>query len=296
MELNDFINNCSYGYDIKKGELSELTLDPFQYKFFNHINENKFSLVKKPRQTYVSTMLATYVVWQLLYGTGTGYQGSRVLLYTTTKMVLAKSFLRKVKDILRHSCDTIGYRYQDIVDDEWTDRINMVNGNKFMVRAYTERAIKGIMVDDLIIDEAAHIPNLQSLFSALVPMISSGEDSRMIIASTPNGMNMFFDLHSAAIKGENAFAIFNIKWSDVTSRDENWLKDMKRLMNNDNMFRQEIYAEFINAVTYMKLKRKDRLVQARIPNNVFDKLNKRLLELDMSQSDYLRLLLEMDLG
>lgn len=296
MTLADFSKKYHHGYNPVTGEYETFKLDPFQERFFQHINDNRLSLIKKPRQTFVSSMLATYVVWQLLHGTGTGYQGKRVILYASNKLSPSKNFLRKVNALLVHVIGD-GARYKRLVEHDRSDLIVMKNGNEFMVRAVSPNSMRGILVDDLIIDEAAYVHQLENHLPALLPMISAGAGSKLILASTPNGMNYFYDLYNGAMRDYNGFEIFNIEWDDVSSRGKEWLEDLKRMLNHDEyQIDQELLAKFVTPKVTPPKKRKGKLVQVRLEDEVYTSLNARLIELGISQSEYLRMLMEEDLG
>ena len=78
--------------------------------------------------------------------------------------------------------------------------------------------------NDIEVSNCAFIPpNVwEQFYSSTFPTISSGKDTKMIIVSTPNGHNQFYDFWIAAQKGESDMVPVEVNWWDVPGRDEAW--------------------------------------------------------------------------
>jgi phage FluMu gp28-like protein len=294
MSLFEFSNNFHYGYNPIEGKYETFDLDPFQRNFFGLVDENRQLIVKKPRQVFVTSMLATYVAWSLLNINNN--DDGKTIVYISNQVGLSKKFVGTVRECLINFCNSSNIQLRDITISDSRVKLQLTNGNRLMIGSSNPDSLRGYRIDELIIDECAHTLHLDKLLEVVLSNVAATNDSKIILASTPNGMETFHDIYSDSIVGKNDFRTFNIKWDDVSSRDEEWLNNMERIFNNDTWkIRQEIYGEFIQ---YPEFKRepKSKVVQVRVNLETYDKLSKRLMELDLSQSEYLRKLIEEDLG
>ncbi|MGC8035629.1 terminase large subunit domain-containing protein, partial [Salmonella enterica] len=65
----------------------------------------------------------------------------------------------------------------------------------------------------IYIDECAFIPNFIDAWLAIQPVISSGRRSKIIITTTPNGLNHFYDIWDAALSGKSGFEPYTAIWN-----------------------------------------------------------------------------------
>ena len=88
-------------------------------------------------------------------------------------------------------------------------------------RSTSASAIRGMSFNIVFLDEFAFIPNhiCDQFFSSVYPTISSGKKSKVIIISTPNGMNMFYKMWNDALKSRNEYVPTEVHWSEVPGRD-----------------------------------------------------------------------------
>lgn len=258
--------------------------DEFDYYLFekmitNLIIENRFSLIVKGRQMHITTLLACYAAWRILQG--------KDIIYASFKCHLSNHFIMLVKLYL----DRVGVEY----DIENKRRLKIIDGGQ-VVSISTSTGSKGYECDDLIIDTASHIDNLQELFSATLPTLKT--KGKCIIASTPNGKGDFFHkLWEESRIGKNKFQSVRVTFEDNPRYDEDWLENMKRYMNmNQRMIDQEIYAKFLDPSPKKKRKKnnKNNLIQFRVNDDLYRKVCEKLIEKDISISQYMRELLLKD--
>lgn len=120
---------------------------------------------------------------------------------------------------------------------KWSsDTIELENGCKLRASAN----VRGKTIDYLFIDEYAHIPNkeAEAFNSSTLPALASRPDARMIIVSTPLGMNHFYDMWQKSINNQNNILPIKIQWYDIPGRDEAWKKQMIAL-TSEKQFAQE---------------------------------------------------------
>ena len=101
--------------------------------------------------------------------------------------------------------------------------IKFSHNSEIIAAATSSSSIRGKSLNCIILDEFAHVNNAEEFYTGVYPVISSGQEVKVIIASTPNGVgNMFYKLWEGAIQGTNDFKPFRIRWQEVPGRDEEW--------------------------------------------------------------------------
>lgn len=135
------------------------------------------------------------------------------------------------------------------------------NGCRAIAKTTTKTSAIGFTIHFLYMDEFAHIhPNfIESFFRSTYPTVSSSKVSRIIITSTPNGMNKFYEIYQGAITGENSFNPIRVDWWQVPGRDEEWKKRETANLGSEELFNQEYGNQFLSSSSlllgYNELKR-----------------------------------------
>ncbi|RMG26822.1 MAG: terminase [Methanobacteriota archaeon] len=131
---------------------------------------------------------------------------------------------------------------------EWNKKSFVLeNGSRVIAAATSSSAIRGMSVNYLMIDEAAFLDNVwDEFFASVYPTISSGKNTRLVLVSTPNGMNHYYKLWMDAIAGRNMFHPFKVTWRDVPGRDEKW-KEETVANTSYEQFLQEHECEFLGS-------------------------------------------------
>ncbi|RMG43513.1 MAG: terminase [Methanobacteriota archaeon] len=131
---------------------------------------------------------------------------------------------------------------------EWNKKSFVLeNGSRVIAAATSSSAIRGMSVNYLMIDEAAFLDNVwEDFFASVYPTISSGKNTKLVLVSTPNGMNHYYKLWMDAIAGRNMFYPFKVTWRDVPGRDEKW-KEETIANTSYEQFLQEHECEFLGS-------------------------------------------------
>lgn len=102
----------------------------------------------------------------------------------------------------------------------------------------------------LYIDEAAFVEGWDEFFASVYPTISSGKDTKLLLTSTPLGLNHYWSLWQGAIKGKNGYDYVEVPWHRIPGRDEKWLQDtLESLNHNRDQFDQEFNCAFMGSST-----------------------------------------------
>jgi len=216
---------------------------PFQEKMVETFDANRFTICKLPRQTGKSTTVVGYFLWLLLF------RRQQSIAILANRGDLARALLEKIK---------FAYEYlplwlqQGILS--WNKgSIELENGSKLVATATSSSAARGGSYNAILLDEFAFVQaNMQeSFFNSVYPTISSGQSSKVIIVSTPNGMgNLFYKMWMDATDKEgarNAYTPIEINWWDVPGRDERWKAET---ISNTSLrqFQQEFECQFLGSM------------------------------------------------
>jgi len=126
--------------------------------------------------------------------------------------------------------------------------VELENGSKIIAASTSSSAIRGGSFNIVFLDEFAFVPNniAEEFFNSVYPVISSGKKTKIIIVSTPNGMNLFYKLWMDSINKKNNYINFQIHWSHVPGRDEKWKEETIR-NTSERQFSQEFETEFLGS-------------------------------------------------
>ena len=201
---------------------------PYQADLLQDFNNYRFNVILKARQLGISTIAAAYVVWLMLF------HRDKNILVMATKFKTASNLVKKVKAIMKNLPEWI------IISEISIDNrssFELSNGSQIQAASTSGDAGRSEALSLLVIDEAAHVENLDELWAGLYPTISTG--GRVIALSTPNGVgNWFHKTYSEAAEGTNDFHPINLPWDVHPDRDQQWFDKETR-----NMSRREIAQE-----------------------------------------------------
>ena len=133
--------------------------------------------------------------------------------------------------------------------EEWNKgNIALENGCQVLAGTTTSSAIRGKSVNFLYLDEVAFIEGFNEFFASVYPTISSGESTKLLMTSTPNGLNHFWKTCKGAEEGTNGYQFVKVMWYDVPGRDEKWRKEtIESLDHDEEKFNQEYCCEFLGS-------------------------------------------------
>ncbi len=211
---------------------------PFQERFIECVNDNRFVIAKMPRQVGKTQTSASYILWCVLFKKA----------YTVAILANKMDQAQEIMDRIQMSYENLPMWMQNGVVTWNKRRIELENGSKVFASATSGSAIRGKSVNLVYLDEFAHIDrNLQQkFFTSTYPTISSGKKTKVIITSTPNGYEQFAKIWMDAEEGRNSYVPFPVHWSDVPGRDDNWKKQTIE-NTSEEQFRQEFEVEFIGS-------------------------------------------------
>ena len=211
----------------------------FQEKMVTTFHTNRFSIAKLPRQSGKSTTIIAYLLHQVIFNDNIN------VAILANKSSTARDLLGR----LQLAYENLPTWLQQGVLNWNKGSLELENGSKILAAATSSSAIRGGSFNIIFLDEFAFIPNniSEQFFSSVYPTISSGKSSKVMIVSTPHGMNMFYKLWNDSIHGRNDYKPIEVHWSEVPGRDEKWKEETIR-NTSEAQFTTEFECEFVGSV------------------------------------------------
>ena len=233
-----FIVNFIKIISLDKG-LVNFDLYDFQADMVNKFHDNRFNIAKLPRQSGKSTVVTAYLLWYVLFNDNVN------VAILANKAATAREMLQR----LQLSYENLPNWMQQGVVNWNRGSLELENGSKIMAASTSASAVRGMSFNIIFLDEFAFIPThiADEFFSSVYPTISSGKSTKVIIISTPKGMNMFYKLwHDAELK-RNEYVTTEVHWSEVPGRDALW-REQTIANTSEEQFNQEFECEFLGSV------------------------------------------------
>ena len=211
----------------------------FQVDMTRKFHENRFNIAKLPRQSGKSTIVTSYLLWYVLFNDNVN------VAILANKAATAREMLQR----LQLSYENLPKWLQQGISQWNRGSLELENGSKIMAASTSASAVRGMSFNVIFLDEFAFIPNhiADQFFSSVYPTISSGKSTKVIIISTPHGMNMFYKLWHDAERNKNEYVTTEVHWSEVPGRDAKW-KEQTIANTSEEQFRVEFECEFLGSV------------------------------------------------
>ena len=210
----------------------------FQRDMIRTYHENRFSITKCPRQVGKTTTTVAYLLWLSIF------QDTQNIAVLANKGQLARDILSKYQ----LAYENLPMWLQQGVITWNKGNVELENGSKIIAASTSSSAIRGGAFNIVFLDEFAFVPTniAEEFFNSVYPVISSGKKTKIIIVSTPNGMNLFYKLWMDAQNKKNNYVPFEIHWSMVPGRDQAWREETIR-NTSERQFAQEFETEFLGS-------------------------------------------------
>jgi len=219
--------------------LIDFKLYPFQKNIVRTIHNNRFTIAKLPRQSGKSTTTIAYLLHYAIFNPNSN------IAILANKSSTARDILGR----LQLAYENLPKYIQQGVINWNKGSIELENKSQIIAAATSSSAIRGGTYNIIFLDEFAFVPaNIAEMFfSSVYPTITSGKTSKVVIVSTPHGMNQFYKLWMDSETGKNDYIPIEVHWSEVPGRDEAW-KEMTIRNTSKEQFQQEFECEFLGSV------------------------------------------------
>jgi len=237
----------------------------FQEGLINNFHQHRFNICKMPRQTGKSTTVISYLLHYLLFNDSVN------IGILANKAATARELLGR----LQTAYENVPKWMQQGVLSWNRGSLELENGSKILAASTSASAVRGMSFNILFLDEFAFVPNhiADSFFASVYPTITSGKSTKVIIVSTPHGMNHFYRMWHDAERGKNEYCPTDVHWSQVPGRDDLW-KEQTIANTSEQQFKVEFECEFLGSVDTL-------IAPSKLRTLVYDSPKKRSAGLDV---------------
>ncbi|MBU89461.1 MAG: terminase [Euryarchaeota archaeon] len=238
---------------------------PFQEKLIQNFHDQRFNICKMPRQTGKSTTCVSYLLHYAVFNDNVN------VAILANKASTARDLLGR----LQLAYENLPRWMQQGIISWNKGSLELENGSKISANSTSSSAVRGGSYNVIFLDEFAFIPNhiADDFFASVYPTISSGQSTKVIIVSTPRGMNHFYRMWHDAEKGKNEYIPTDVHWSEVPGRDIVW-KEQTIANTSEQQFKVEFECEFLGSVNTL-------ISPAKLRNLVYDEPIQRNAGLDI---------------
>jgi len=211
----------------------------FQKEMVGTFHKNRFTICKLPRQSGKSTTMIAYLLHYVLFNPSVN------VAILANKAATARDLLGRLQLAYEHMPKWL---QQGVMS--WNKgSLELENGSKILASSTSASAVRGGSYNIIFLDEFAYVPAnvAEQFFSSVYPTISSGKTTKVMIVSTPHGMNMFYKLWTDAEEERNEYVPIEVHWSEVPGRDEEWKKQTIK-NTSEAQFNTEFECEFLGSI------------------------------------------------
>ena len=211
----------------------------FQKEMVGTFHNNRFTICKLPRQSGKSTTIIAYLLHYVLFN-------------PTVNVAILANKAATARDLLGR----LQLAYENL--PKWLQQgvmiwnkgsLELENGSKILASSTSASAVRGGSYNIIFLDEFAYVPAnvAEQFFSSVYPTISSGKTTKVMIVSTPHGMNMFYKLWTDAENERNTYVPIEVHWSEIPGRDEKWKEETIK-NTSVSQFNTEFECEFLGSI------------------------------------------------
>ena len=217
--------------------LQTIKLRGYQEEMLRQFQKERFNCCLASRQIGKTICSSIFIAWYSLFN----FDKNSLVL--SNKGATTREIIDKGKTILEHLPFFLkpGVIKWDVFNSKFD------NGCRIIGQTTTKKAAIGFTIHLLFMDEFAHIPQnfVETFYENVYPTVSASSNSKVIITSTPNGFNKFYDIYSSAEKGLNEYSPFRVDWWDVPGRDEAWMRQEVANLGSEEAFNRQYGNQFI---------------------------------------------------
>lgn len=243
-----------YCYSMTDEGIRQIQLRPYQEDMLSAFQDNRFVVMLASRQIGKTVTSSIFIAWYLCF------HSDRNIMVVANKLATTTEIVDKIKTVLKN----LPFFMKPGISAGGVTGMRFDNGCRLFSQATTKTAAIGFTIHLLFADEFAHIHSnfLLPFYRSIYPTLSSSQVSRIIICSTPNGMNLFYEIYQGAIEKRNNYFPIRVDWWQVPGRDEQWRKREVANLGSEELFNQEYGNQFLassrllfDASTLMLMKR-----------------------------------------
>ena len=232
LEIGDYIqtdNGISRVSELSKSNhkicMSDVTVASIDHRFYSNgiLSHN-------------TVTSAIFMLWYLLF------HPEKTALCVADNFSTTKELIDKFKI----SLEGLPFFMKPGIESINSSNVKFDSKSRIVGRTTTKKSGIGLSVNLLYVDEFAHIneANIDEFYRAIFPTVTADPNGKIIITSTPNGKNKFWEIWKDAVNKESNFVPLRVDWWQVPGRDEQWKKDKIADLGSVEDFNQEYGLQF----------------------------------------------------
>lgn len=237
-----FANNYCYS-KTDDGSVQKITLRNYQEEVIKAYAENSRVVFLASRQIGKTITTCIFLAWVVCFHL------DKNILVIANRRATSEEILDKTKTILRY----LPFYMKPGVSVNNMGKMAFDNNCRIFAEACTESPAIGFTFDIIFADEFAYVPEkiARSFYKSILPTLSAIKDSKMIITSTANGLNLFYEIYDSAIKKKSDFKALRVDWWQVPGRDEKWKEKWIADLGSEEAFNQEFGNQFVAGASFL---------------------------------------------
>jgi len=219
--------------------IQRVKLRDYQKVMLKNFQHDRFNIVLASRQMGKTVTASIFNAWYLTF------HNDKNTLLLANKSETTKEIIDKAKVVIENlpffmKPGIIKYDVMNVKCD---------NGCRLVGQATTAKAGIGFTIHNLYLDEFAHIHHtiVDTFYENVYPTLSASKISRINITSTPNGFNKFYQIYSAAERGDNEYTPMRIDWWQHPDRDDAWYERELKNLGSIEAFNRQYGNEFVSS-------------------------------------------------
>ena len=223
--------------------IQKITLRPYQIDVLKSFQSNRFNVFLASRQIGKTVTSAIFITWYLLFNV------DKNVIVLANKGATAAEILDKIKAVFKG----LPFFLKPGINQNNVMTMRFDNGCRVMGQATTKTAAIGFTIHLAYMDEFAHIqPSfLEPFYRSVYPTIAASQISKVVITSTPNGRNKFYEIYQGAVEKKNEYTPIRVDWWQVPGRDEKWKAREIANLGSEELFNQEYGNQFLAGDTLL---------------------------------------------
>ncbi len=214
-------------------------LRDFQEQILHTFDNNNLNILMASRQTGKTVTSALYMLWFLLF------HPEKTALCVADNFTTTKELIEKFKIAL----EGLPFYMKPGIETINSSNVRFDSKSRLVGRTTTKKSGIGLTVNLLYVDEFAHIneSNLDEFYRAIFPTVTADPNGKIILTSTPNGKNKFWEIWKDAVDGKSRYVPLRVDWWQVPGRGDAWKKEVIADLGSVEDFNQEYGLQFFSS-------------------------------------------------
>jgi hypothetical protein len=223
------------------GSIGNIFLRDYQKEILDNFVNSRFNILMASRQVGKTVSSSIFMLHKILF------DNDKNIMIVANKGDTAVEIVDKIKSIY----SLLPFFLKPGIKTWNQKSLTFENGCRIKTSARTKTPAIGFTIDVLYLDEFAHIPSniIEPYYTAAYPTTAAVQNSKIIITSTPNGMNLFHKLLTDAERPDgvplkNNYKAMRVYWFQVPGRFVTYLRLNSHKLYEHGLTKEEIFENY----------------------------------------------------